>query len=167
MFHAPKRVKDVFYYQISNVYAILVTCSISLFQTNISRLHATVATFAASSPVSVYFLTYSIRAFWGEHRLSTVLGKQDYLNRGLVFFAVGIWIAIVAYTSLGSTRSRFAQESCKTITTQEVFLSKGFNGAPYIIASIAAPSWLLSIVLARGEIWPRGERYRPKFTTVW
>ncbi|KAF9782943.1 hypothetical protein BJ322DRAFT_1073515 [Thelephora terrestris] len=168
MFHAPKRVKDVFYYQISNVYAILVTCSISLFQTNISRLHATIATFTASSPVSVYFLFYSIRAFWGEHRLSTVLGKQNHLNRGLVFFALGIWIAIVVYTSLasGSTRSRFAQESCKTITTQEVFLSRGFNGAPYIIAAMAAPSWLVSVVLARREIWPRGEGYRPKFTTV-
>jgi hypothetical protein len=162
IFHAPKRVKDVFYYQISTVYALLITCSVSLFQENITRFHATIAIFIASSPVS------SIRAFWGEHRLGTVLGRKEYLNRGLVFLAVGIWISIVVYTSLKSTQNRFAQGSCKVATAQETLGRQGFGGAPAIvIAAIAMVSWLISIVLARKEIWPPGERYWPKFITAW
>lgn len=167
IFCAPKRVKDAFYYQIPTVYALLITCSVSLFQENITRLHATIAIFIASSPVTVYFLVYSIRAFWGEHRLDEVLGKKKYLNRGLVFLAVGIWISIVIYTSLGSTQGRFAQGSCKTITAQEALGLQGFTGPPIIIAVIAVFSWIISIVVARKEIWPPGEPYRPKFVTVW
>ena len=160
--------KDAFYYQISTVYALLITCSASLIQENITRPHATIAIFIAFSPVSFYFLVYSIRAFWGEHRLDTVLGKKKYLNRGLVFLATGIWISVVVYTSLESTRSRFTQESCREETAQEMFGLLGLNGIPsIIIAPIAAFSWFVSIWVARGEIWPPGERYRPKFTTVW
>ena len=159
--------KDSFYYQISTVYALLITCSVSLFQANITRLHATIAICIVSSPVSIYFLVYSIRAFWGEHRLDTALGKKKYLNRGLVFLAAGIWIAIVVYTSLKSTRRRYTQGSCDVITGQEVFILQGLNGPPYVIAIVSALSWAVSIVLARKEIWPPGERYRPKFVTVW
>jgi len=168
IFHAPKRVKDVFYYQISTIYALLITCSASLFQQNITRFHATVAIFIASSPVSFYFLVYSIRAFWGEHRLDAVLGKKRYLNRGMVFLAVGVWISIVVYTSLESTRSHFAQASCKTETAQETLALRGFIGAPsVVIAALAVISWTVSIVLARREIWPPGGGYRPNFATVW
>jgi hypothetical protein len=168
IFNAPKRTKDAFYYQMSNVYAILITCSVSLFQPNITRLHATIAIFIASSPVSIYLLVYSIRGFWGEHRLDVVLGKRNYLNRGLVFLAAGIWIAIVVYTSLNSTKGRFAQASCITLTAQEMFALQGTLVVPPIgVAAIAALSWAFSVVLARKEIWPPGERYRPKFITVW
>ena len=179
IFHAPKRVKEAFYYQMSTVYALLITCSVSLFQQNITRFHATIAIFIASSPVSIYFLVYSIRAFWGEHRLDAVLGKKEYLNRGLVFFAVGIWISIVVYTSLKLTQNRFSQGSCSTATVQGVFVlvalnPRGLPGLEWIpmnpwfsFAIIAAFSWLVSIVLARKEIWPPGERYRLKVVTIW
>ena len=168
IFHAPRRVKDAFYYQMSTVYALLITCSVSLFQGNITRLHATIAIFIASSPVSIYFLVYSIKAFWGAHLLDAVLGKKDYLNRGLVFLAVGVWISIVIYTSLGSIHDRFAQGSCPAITEQEVLGVDGIISAPSIcITAVAVLSWTISIVLARKEIWPPGERYRPKFVTVW
>ena len=160
--------KDVFYYQISSVYALLITCFVSLIQEDITRFHATIAIFIALSPVSFYFLVYSIRAFWEEHRLDEVLGKEKYLNRGLVFFAAGVWISIVVYTSLESTQRNFAQASCKVLTAQEVFGLQGLIGAPsVVIAAIAVTSWIVSIVLARKEIWPPGERYRPKFATVW
>ena len=165
IFLAPKRVKDAFYYQMSTVYALLITCSISLIQQNITRFHTTVAITIASSPVSIYFLVYSIRDFWGEHRLDAVLGKNKYLNRGMVFFAAGIWVSIVVYTSLESTRSHFTQESCSIRTLGEVFVAAVINLRAIVI--IAAPVWLISIVLARREIWPPGERYRPKFVTVW
>ena len=167
IFHAPKRVKDAFYYQMSTVYALLITCSVSLFQGNITRPHATIAIFIASSPVSIYFLVYSIRAFWAGHRLDAVLGKENYLNRGLVFFAMGIWTSIVVYTSLGSTLLRFSQGSCSTVTAQEVFGIEGFVGPSSIIGAVAVLSWPVCIIVARKEIWPPGERYRPKFVTVW
>jgi len=162
----------------STVYTLLITCSVSLFQKNVTRFHATVAAFITSSPVSVYFLVYSIRAFWGEHRLDAVLGKKKYINRRMVFFAVAIWVSIVIYTSLGSTHNRFTQKSCGTRTMQEIFALVVLNprtlgpewlfSSPwFILAIIAAFSWFVSIVLARKEIWPPGERYRPKFVTVW
>ena len=159
--------KDAFYYQMSTVYALLITCSTSLFQGNITRPHATVAIFIASSPVSLCFLVYSIRAFWAEHRLSAVLGKENYLNRGLVFLAVGIWSSIVVYTSLRSTRDHFLQKSCLGVTAQEIFGLEGFIGPPTFIGAVAVLLWPVSIVLARKEIWPPGERYKPKFTKVW
>jgi len=168
IFNAPKRVKDAFYYQISTIYALLITCSASIIQANITRLHATVAITIASSPVSIYFLVYSIRAFWGGHRLDTVLGKNNYLNRGLVFLAVGIWISIIIYTSLRSTEGRFTQGSCGTKTAQEVLFLRGLTGAPSIVVlTLAVISWAVSIVLARKDIWPPGERYRPRISTVW
>lgn len=166
--HAPHRVKNAFYYQLSTIYALLITCSVSLIQENITRLHATIAIFLASSPVSFYFMVYSIRAFWSEHRLDTVLGKKNYLNRGLVFLAFGIWVSIAIYTSLESTQKHFYQGSCKTITTKQILRLQLLNGAPFLsIAIVAAPPWIISIVAARKAIWPPGERYRPKFAAVW
>ena len=162
----------------STVYALLITCFVSLFQQDITRFHATVAITIVSSPVSFYFLFYSIRTFWGEHRLNTVLGKKKYLNRGLVFFAAGIWISMIIYTSLKSTRNHFTQKSCDLITVQEFFVRvvlnpralglEGLFESPWFsIGIIASFSWLVSIVLARKDIWPPGERYRPKFVTIW
>jgi len=162
----------------SNIYALLITCTVSLFQKNITRFHATVAISIALSPVSFYFLLYSIKSFWGEHRLDAILGKKKNLNRGLVFFAIATWIAIVVYTSLGSTENNFTQKSCLSGTVQEVSIQGVLNpekiglfwfflNPGIILGIIAAFSWFVAIVLARKEIWPPGERYRPKFVTVW
>ena len=158
----------------STVYALLITCITSLAQKNIAQPHATIAILIVSSPVSFYFLAYSIRAFWGKHQLDEVLGKKKYLNRGLVFVAAGAWIAISVYTLKPMTK-RWPQASCGITSIYRV-LSFGFNcpglywfwcnpWAPTAI--VGAPSWLISIFLARKEIWPPGERYRPKFATVW
>ena len=153
----------------STVYALLITCSVSLIQENITRLHATVAIFIAFSPVSFYFLVYSIWAFWGTHRLDEVLGKKYYFKRGLVFLAAGIWTTILVYTSLDSTRDRFSQSSCdsQAFTEQIVFIYMALFGVLFAPAVVPAPLWVISIVLARKKIWPPGERYRPKFATVW
>jgi hypothetical protein len=168
IFRASHHVKDAFYFQMSTVYALLITCSVSLFQENITRPHTIIVILITSSPVSFCFLVYSIRAFWGEHRLDTVLGKKNHLNRGLVFFAVGIWFSIVVYASLGSTRNYFAQGSCKAEMAPELLGQRWFSGVvSAAAAAIATVSWLISIVLAREEIWPPGGRYRPKFITVW
>ena len=160
------------------VYALLITCTVSLFRQNITRFHASVASTIALSPVSFYFLFYSIRAFWGEHRLDTVLGKKKYLNRGLVFFAVTMWFSIVVYTSMESKKNNFTQKSCLPSTMQELFFQVTLNPQEigpvliflspwFILTVIATFSWFISIVLVRKEIWPPGERYRPNFDTVW
>lgn len=164
IFHAPKRVKDAFYYQMSTVYALLITCITSLAQKEITQPHATTAILIISSPVSVYFLVYSIRAFWSKHRLDEVLGKKERLNRGLVLTAVGAWVAICVYTRPAMS-DRFFQASCDPTSISDV-LSAGFIGSS-LVAAVAALSWLISIFLARKEIWPPGERYRPRFATVW
>ena len=176
IFHAPNRVKEAFYYQMSNVYALLVTCFIFLLQRAITRFHATVAIFIASSPVSIYFLVYSLRSCLGyfktfrtKHRLDTVLGRGQRSNLALVFFAAGIWISIVVYTSLESTRSHFAQESCSAEPIQKIFVKYVVNLkwlglamllSPWVdLTIVAAFSWFVSIWLARKEIWLPGEGY--------
>jgi len=162
----------------STVYALLVTCTVSLFRQNVTRFHASVASTIALSPVSFYFLFYSIKAFWGEHRLDTVLGKKKYLNRGMVFFAVAMWFSIIVYTSMESKKNNFTQKSCRSSTMQELFLRVTLNPleiglvlillSPWFVLTIIATFlWFISIVLVRKEIWPPGEQYRPKFVTVW
>ena len=160
--------KDVFYYQISTVYAILISCCASLFQGNITQPHASIAIAIASSPVSIYFLVYSLRAFWGEHRLDTVLGRRNYINRGLVFLAVGIWTFALVYTL---RKPSFAQAGCHRSRVDGVDDSNIVEfmfGIVFLYGTAAFPAfWLVCIILARKEIWPPGERYRPKVFTVW
>jgi hypothetical protein len=167
IFHAPKRVKNVFYYQILNSYVLLITCAASIFQRDITRLHASVAIFLATSPVLIYFLVYSIRAFWGQHQLDNVLGKEHYLNRGLVFFAVGMWICILAFTSLDSTRAHFVMGICYYVLTVPDMFGGAIMYFLLFTAGTTVGLWPVSIVVARKEIWPPGEGYRPKFATVW
>ena len=158
----------------STVYTLLITCIASLSQKNITQYHAVIAVLIASSPVSICFLAYSIRAFWGKHRLEGVLGKREYLNRGLVFIAAGMWIAVFVYTQ-NAMAKRFSQGSCGAITIHDIFHwwatftpQEFFTWNPWIIIPIVAVlSWIVSIFLARKEIWLPGERYQPKFTTVW
>lgn len=166
IFHAPKRVKGGFYYQIFTIYALLIACSASLIRADITPLYASISIPMAFPPVLAYFLVYSIRAFRGEHRLSEVLGKKDYINRGMVFFAVGIWVTIVAYISLGLAKDRFAQGSCQILTTPGAFLNEGFNNVPSTAVVIAVVSWLAPIALAV-KICLSKDRREPKFATVW
>ena len=53
------------------------------------------------------------------------------------------------------------------MTEQTVLIYMALFGVLFTPAVISAPLWVTSIVLAREEIWPPGERYRPKFVTVW
>ena len=149
----------------STIYALLITCSVSLLQGTITGVHIAIVTCIVSSPVSIYFLVYSIRAFWGEHRLSKVLGKKKYLNRGLVFVALGLWLFAVFYAP---RKPGFAQESCDSILELggAINIEVSFFGPGWIVVAFAAAiSWVISIILARKEIWPEG--YRPNFVKVW
>ena len=175
--HAPERVEDAFH-QMSTVYVLLVACSLFLFQENITCFHTTAVISIALSPVSFSLLFYSINAFWGEHRLDAVLGKETYLNRGIVSIAAAVWPSIVVYTSLELTRNRFVQSFCDTRTMLELFVLVVLNpralGLKWLFLSpwfslttVAEVSWFVSILLASTEIWPSGERYQQKFDTEW
>jgi hypothetical protein len=154
------RVEDVFYCQLSTVYALLITCAVSTVRQDPTRVHATIAIFIAAPPVSIYFFAYSARAFWGGHWIDSVLGRRKYINRGLVFLAVPVWLAMVILTTVPSTAGRFSQASCLGFTVQEVFIGKGIakgysallDGPTIVLCPTAAIAWAVTIVKVRKEI---------------
>jgi hypothetical protein len=113
-----------------------------------------------------------------------VLGKKQYGRRGLMFFSVAVWVAILIYAYLPQSHTKFAQDTCRGSSIAEgVFL-----GAPFIFAvalALQGPAgifvlflflsipilivfaWVVAILRRRKEIWPPGEPYRPKFGKVW
>lgn len=136
------------------------------------------------SPVNVYFSGYSIRAFWSSHRLDAVLGKKQYARRAMVFFSMGVWVAILIYAYLPHHLTKFSQDTCRGSSIAEgVFL-----GAPFIFAwalaqlgptgvfvlflfltipIVVAIAWVVAIVRRRKEIWPPGQPWKPRFGKVW
>lgn len=101
----------------------------------------------------------------------------------MVFFSVGVWIAILVYAYLPHHLTKFSQDACRKTSVAEVF----FLGAPFIFVWAAATTpgaagifvlliiapvlviaaWVFAIIYKRKEIWPPGERYRPRFGKVW
>lgn len=182
IFYAPKRVKIAFWSQMLITYSLLITCGISLIQKNLTRFHSVVLISIVCSPVNVYFTGYSVRAFWSKHRLNAVLGKKHYLQRAIVFFSVGIWIAVLVYAYLPRHLTTFAQESCRgTTEAEELFLGAPFiylvafavdGGVEALIIFLAVPilvvvAWVFAIIRRRREIWPANEPYKAKFGKVW
>jgi hypothetical protein len=182
IFYSPKRVKAAFWSQSLITYSLLLTCGVSLIQGGLTRYHAIILISIVCSPVNVYFTGYSIRAFWGSHRLDAVLGKQQYIRRAMVFFSVAVWIAILVYSYLPQRYTNFAQTTCRWASIAEAF----FLGAPFVfvfamaasgragivIAFLAPPiivifAWIFAIFRKRKEIWPPGKPYRPRFGKVW
>ncbi|KAF9781525.1 hypothetical protein BJ322DRAFT_1076724 [Thelephora terrestris] len=182
IFYSPKRVKEAYWSQTLITYSLLLTCGVSLIRGELTRYHAIVLISIVCSPVNVYFTGYSIRAFWGSHRLDAVLGKKQYLRRALVFFSLAVWITILVYAYLPRKYTKFTQDSCRWDTVAENF----FLGSPFVwavalarsksfgdlVAFLALPvivivAWVFAIVRKRKEIWPPGELYRPRFGRVW
>jgi len=182
IFYAPKRVKDAFWSQSLITYSLLLTCGVSLIQGSLTRYHAIILISIVCSPVNVYFTGYSIRAFWSSHRLDAVLGKKQHIRRAMVFFSVAVWIAILVYAYLPQRYTKFSQDTCRGGSIAEaVFLGAPFvfiwamatNGFVGIATALLAPpiivivAWIFAIFWKRKEIWPPGERYRPRFGKVW
>ena len=184
IFYSPKRVRKAYWSQILISYSLLLTCGISIYRKDLTRLHSIVLISIVCSPVNVYFAGYAIRAFWSIHRLDAVLGKEQYLRRGLVGTSVLFWVGILIYTYLPHKHPRFAQDSCRGTTLAENF----FLGTPFVIAwalmqeggagilvllvflavpILVALSWIFAIVRKRNAIWPPGEPLKPRFGRVW
>ena len=183
IFYSPKRVEEAFYSQVLTIYSLLITCLVAIVRRNLTRFHALVVLALVLSPITVYFVTYSIRSFWsGKHRLESLLGRTRYLRRFLVLLAGAVWLGILIFAYLPKDENRFAQASCKGRSVMDFFylfvpfLYIGVYaslGIAYPAVIFAVPfvmviaSWAIAISLRKKEIWPPGEPYRPRFIKVW
>lgn len=180
VFYSPKRVKEAFWSQILTVYSLLLTCLVTIIRGQLTRFHALVVLALVLSPVTVYFVGYSIRSFWSRHhRLENLLGPSHYLQRFVVLLAGVWWLALFIYAYLPRGVRHFAQASCKgRSVTEGFYLTVPFLylqalgeiyldvlfALPFVILTIA---WIAAIVLRREEIWPPGLPYSPRFVKVW
>lgn len=183
IFYSPKRVQEAFWSQILTVYSLLLTCFISIAQSNLTRFHALVVLALVLSPITVYFVAYAIRSFWStEHRLESLLGRTRYFRRFIVLLAGASWLAIFIYAYLPKGIEHFAQASCKGRSVTETFYlivpflyiqayaSEGYPGPTILFIIpilIMVAAWIIAILRKKGEIWPSGEPYRPRFVKVW
>ena len=183
IFYSPKRVQEAFFSQILTVYSLLLTCIIAIIRSDLTRFHAFVVLALVLSPVTVYFVAYSIRSFWStKHRLDNLLGRSNYLRRALVLAAAVAWLAIFIFAYLPNANERFSQASCKGRSVMESFylIVPFIYMQAFVELGIAFPvvlfvlpivlliiAWIVAIFLRRKEIWPPGEPYRPRFLKVW
>jgi len=183
IFYSPRRVQEAFYSQILTVYSLLLTCLVALVRGELTRFHALVVLALVLSPITVYFVAYSIRSFWSDnHRLESLLGRTRYLRRFLVLLAGASWVAILIYAYLPSNGERFAQASCKGRSVMDAFYlivpflyiwAFAHAGVAYPAVLFTLPflvmiaAWTVAILRRKKEIWPPGEPYRPRFIKVW
>lgn len=183
VFYSPRRVHEAFWSQILTIYSLLLTCLIAIIRSELTRFHALVVLALVLSPITVYFIGYSIRSFWStKHRLESLLGPSHYLRRFVVLFSGASWLAIFIYAYLPRGAEHFAQASCKGRTVMDNFyLIVPFMyiqiyaefGVAYPAVLLALPFiimiaiWITVILRRRKEIWPPGEPYRPRIVKVW
>ncbi|KAK7683451.1 hypothetical protein QCA50_013283 [Cerrena zonata] len=180
IFYSPERAKEAFWSQVLSIYAVLITCAISIFQTSLTRFHAGIAVVLTGSPLTFYLFIYSLMSFWyKKHRLNTIVGEGQLLRRILILIAAAIWISLLIYILVPTTISHFAQESCDTQLVPlanylYVFpfrVISALKQVPWIFVVIIGTfvtivlSWIIGIFLQRETIWPRGERWQPRFWT--
>ena len=175
--------QEAFWSQILTIYSLLLTCVISTARGDLTRFHALVVLALVLSPITIYFVAYSIRSFWStEHRLESLLGRTRYLRRFVVLFAGASWLAIFIYAYLPKGVDHFAQASCKGRSVMESFYlivpfiyiqALAYLGDIYPIVLFVLPfvimiaAWIIAILRKKREIWPSGEPYRPRFVKVW
>ncbi|KAK7691908.1 hypothetical protein QCA50_005313 [Cerrena zonata] len=181
VFYSPKGAKEAYWSQILSIYSVLFTCSISIFQVELTRYHATLAVVLTGSPLSVYLFIYSIMSFWyRKHRMNGILGDGQMLPRILIIIAGGIWTAILSYVLSSAHVSHFAQESCsgqvpldKSLYLYPFVLLKVLRQTPILFLPIVGIlllillSWIIGIILQRKAIWPHDEPWRPRFGRTW
>jgi len=197
MFYDPEEVKEAFWAQILSVYSLLLTCAISIFKVQLTRIHAILTTAIAGSPLSLYITIYAIRSiFGGKNRLSTVVGHHKLIPRTVVLAGLAVWTGLVIYIIIPTHLSHFAQSDCEQ---SPVFDSDGPSNGPTFIQTViqyflfmplvffwaivevskwgavivtipiqlAVASSVVAILRRRRDIWPRGQGYSPRFATVW
>ena len=160
----------------------MITCGISIFQTNLTRFHAAIAVVITGSPLSFYLFVYSVISFWyKKHRLNGIVGEGKLLPRALILIAGAIWISLLIYILVPTTISQFAQESCETqliplanyLYIFPLRVISALKSVPYIFVAIVGTlvgisvSWIVAIVLQRQTIWPPGEPWTPRLGRTW
>jgi len=172
-----------FWAQIMSLYTLIFACGISILLDTLTRFHAILTIAMAGSPLTFYIFVYALRSIWdGQHRLASVVGKGQILPRTLVLSALGIWIALFIYILMPS-HANFYQRSCENafeginalilryFYALPILLfidasteGKWLGSSPLLLTTLA---WTIAIILQRKNIWPTGERYRPRFRKVW
>jgi hypothetical protein len=174
-------VQEAFWSQILTIYSLLFTCFISTARGDLTRFHALVVLALVLSPITLYFVAYSIRSFWSkEHRLESLLGRTRYLRRFIVLAAGASWLGIFIYAYLPKGVDHFAQASCKGRTVTESFylivpflylIAYASDGYPVVFFALPVilmiAAWVVAILRKKTEIWPPGEPYRLRFVKVW
>ncbi|KIJ50534.1 hypothetical protein M422DRAFT_44332 [Sphaerobolus stellatus SS14] len=189
IYYEPEAVAESFWSQMLTVYSFLITSIVSISKSELTRIHAVIATGLVGSPLSIYIFVYALRSTWGGgQRIRAALGKGRLLARILVLISAVIWLALIIYILVPDTQS-FAQRSCESAYDPLVF--KGFFFLPLVIIKllfsdadtrtfagflvflIALPigltvvAWGVAIYRKRRDIWPAGEPWKLKWYTVW
>ncbi|KIJ50537.1 hypothetical protein M422DRAFT_245153 [Sphaerobolus stellatus SS14] len=189
VYYEPEALAESFWSQLLTIYSFLITAVIAISKSQLTRIHAVIATGLAASPLTIYLFVYAIRSFWGcADRMRAILGKGHIIPRTLVLIALGLWLALVVYI-LRPTTKHFTQESCQGQYSPLLF--KGFFFLPIVIVmelyrntstrEIAAIliaiaglplgliifSWIFAILRRRNEIWPQGEPRIISITRIW
>ncbi|KAF9788064.1 hypothetical protein BJ322DRAFT_1046832 [Thelephora terrestris] len=178
VFYSPDDVKDAFWSQVLTIYSLILTAGIAIVLGELTKFHAVTVSVIVASPLTIYFVVYSIRASWGGiHRLENVLGRKHLFRRLFILLAAAIWIAFTIYPYLQRNASHFAQTSCRTQPLLLSFflltpISVGImerHRFPWLGPVIAGPfllivlAWVIAIIRKRRIIWPSREPYRFNF----
>ena len=180
---------ETFWSQLLTVYSLLITSVVSISKSELTRIHAVMATGLTGSPLSIYIFVYAIRSLWGGgDRMHIILGKGRILSRTLVLMSFALWAALIFYI-LKPGSEHFAQRSCEKEYSPLVF--RGFFFLPIVLITLlfrdrdtrevagaliflaglplacVAAAWLFAIIRRRKDIWPAGQPWRFRAYKVW
>jgi len=183
IFYSPKRVQEAFWSQILTVYSLLLTCLVSIFRRDLTRFHALVVLALVFSPITIYFVAYSIRPFrHDQNQLGYLLGRSCYLRRSIVLLAGATWLSIFIYAYLPNSSEHFAQASCKGRSVMDayylivpfLYISSSLNvGTAFPVVLFILPfvimiaAWIIAILRRKDEIWSPDEPDRFPLVKAW
>ncbi|KIJ50521.1 hypothetical protein M422DRAFT_245142 [Sphaerobolus stellatus SS14] len=176
IYYDPASLSDPFWAQLLNIYSVLISNVISVAESNLTRIHAVIATGLVGSPLNFYLFFYAVRSIWGGERMKKIL-RKDLCTRILSILAWTIWITLVIYILVPDTQ-HFSQRSCQIQYNPLIF--KGFFFLPLVVlhllfktqdhivteiagfllflallpVAITILAWVVAIVRSREEIWP-------------
>ena len=186
---------DSVWAQVISVYSLTIAGGISIFKTQLTRIHAVLTIAIAGSPLSLYIVVHALlsmrpRGLRPKNPLTAVFGKNRKIfhritARLIVLGAFIVWFSLLVYTLLHSHINHFAQSSCEKSIVYEgnaiigsifflpiyLFIAIG-ELSPAAVVIVTSPiqltiiAWFVAIVVKRHDIW-RGEGYKFHFLHLW
>ncbi|KIJ50517.1 hypothetical protein M422DRAFT_245138 [Sphaerobolus stellatus SS14] len=105
IYYDPASLSDPFWAQLLINYSALISTIIPVAESNLTRIHAVIATGLVGSPLNFYLFFYAVRSMWGGgERMKKILGEHNLRTRILVILAWAIWIALVIYILVPDTQ---------------------------------------------------------------